>query len=100
MTADQVSAAHPAVVAGVSAVVAECENGESPEVVVAHDADELECLLQAVGYREQGYQDVRLWIDSSLGSLKTDSARELVEAALTMTSLEWQKVYLGSSVDE
>ncbi|MFI6157687.1 HD family hydrolase [Kitasatospora sp. NPDC051170] len=94
VTADQVSAAHPAVVAGINAVVAEYENGESLEVVVAHDADKLECLLQAVEYREQGYQNVQPWIDSSLGSLKTDSARELAEAALTMTSLEWQKVYL------
>ncbi len=95
-----VSAAHPAVVTGVNAIISEYENGESLEVVVAHDADKLECLLQAVEYREQGYQNVQPWIDSSLGSLKTDSARELAEAALTMTSLEWQKVYLGSSVHE
>ncbi|MFJ9455315.1 hypothetical protein ACIRST_09575 [Kitasatospora sp. NPDC101447] len=46
-------------------------------------------------YREQGYRNVQPWIDSSLGSLKTESARVLGEAALTMTSLEWQKVYLG-----
>ncbi|GGQ68044.1 HD family hydrolase [Kitasatospora sp. NPDC004615] len=95
VTADQVSAAHPAVVAGVQAIVEEYENAESLEVVVAHDADKLECLIQAVEYREQGYQNVQPWIDSSLGSLKTESARTLAEAALTMTSLEWQKVYLG-----
>ncbi|MFF3066963.1 HD family hydrolase [Kitasatospora sp. NPDC057936] len=95
VTADQVSAAHPAVVAGVQAIVEEYENAESPEVIVAHDADKLECLIQAVEYREQGYQNVQPWIDSSLGSLKTESARTLAEAALTMTSLEWQRVYLG-----
>ncbi|WP_327070488.1 HD domain-containing protein [Kitasatospora sp. NBC_01302] len=95
VTADQVSAAHPAVTAGVQAIVEEYANSESPEVTVAHDADKLECLIQAVEYREQGYQNVQPWIDSSLGSLKTESARTLAEAALTMTSLEWQKVYLG-----
>ncbi|MFE7593021.1 HD family hydrolase [Kitasatospora sp. NPDC057512] len=94
VTADQVSAAHPAVVAGLQALVEEYENAENLEVTVAHDADKLECLIQAVEYREQGYQNVQPWIDSSLGSLKTESARALAEAALTMTSLEWQKVYL------
>ncbi|WP_369185067.1 HD family hydrolase [Streptomyces sp. Y1] len=94
VTADQVSAALPAVVAGVQAIVEEYENSESLEVTVAHDADKLECLIQAVEYREQGYQNVQPWIDSSLGNLKTDSARVLAEAALSMTSLEWQKVHL------
>ncbi|MFJ5118831.1 MULTISPECIES: HD family hydrolase [unclassified Kitasatospora] len=95
VTEDQVSAAHPAVLAGVQAIVEEYENAESLEVTVAHDADKLECLIQAVEYREQGYQNVQPWIDSSLGSLKTESARTLAEAALTMTSLEWQRTYLA-----
>ncbi|MFJ7243760.1 HD family hydrolase [Kitasatospora sp. NPDC098652] len=94
VTSDQVSAAHPAVTDGVQRIVAEYEHGDSLEVVVAHDADKLECLLQAVEYREQGYQNVQPWIDSSLAGLKTESARQLAEAALTMTSLEWQQVYL------
>jgi len=58
------------------------------------DADKFECLIQAVEYRGQGYRNVQPWIDSSLDKLKTESARALAEAALTMTSLEWQKVYL------
>lgn len=94
VTADQVSAAHPAVAAGISRVVDEYENGDSLEVVVAHDADKLECLLQAVEYREQGYANVQNWIDTSKASLKTASAQELAEAALRMTSVEWQQTYL------
>ncbi|MFE9566906.1 HD family hydrolase [Streptomyces sp. NPDC006692] len=94
VTADQVSAAHPAVTAGVQRIVEEYETGDSPEVVVAHDADKLECLIQAVEYREQGYQNVQNWIDTSLASLKTASAKELAEAALNMPSLEWQQTYL------
>ncbi|NJP44723.1 HD domain-containing protein [Actinacidiphila epipremni] len=94
VTADQVSAAHPAVAAGIGRVVDEYENGDSLEVVVAHDADKLECLLQAVEYREQGYANVQNWIDTSKASLKTASAQELAEAALNMTSVEWQQTYL------
>ncbi|WP_153814504.1 HD domain-containing protein [Streptomyces sp. SUK 48] len=94
VTADQVSAAHPAVQAGAQRIVEEYENGDSPEVTCAHDADKLECLLQAVGYREQGCADVQPWIDSSLAALRTPSARTLAEAALDMTSIERQQTYL------
>lgn len=94
VTADQVSAAHPDVAAGIVRVVAEYEKGDGIEVVVAHDADKLECLLQAVEYREQGYANVQNWIDTSRAALKTASAQALAEAALTMTSVEWQRTYL------
>ncbi|WP_442785677.1 HD domain-containing protein [Actinacidiphila sp. DG2A-62] len=94
VTADQVSAAHPAVAAGINRVVEEYETGDSLEVIVAHDADKLECLLQAVEYREQGHSNVQNWIDTSLAALKTASAHQLANAALKMTSVEWQQTYL------
>lgn len=94
VTADQVSAAHPAVREGAQRIVEEYENGDSLEVICAHDADKLECLIQAVEYREQGYSNRQGWIDSSLQKLKTASAQALAEAALNMTSVEWQKTYL------
>lgn len=94
VTADQVSAAHPAVASGVQRIVDEYENGDAIEVVVAHDADKLECLVQAVEYREQGCSIVQNWIDTSLASLKTASAQALAEAALNMPSIEWQQTYL------
>jgi putative hydrolases of HD superfamily len=94
VTADQVSAAHPAVKAGAQRIVEEYENGDSLEVICAHDADKLECLVQAVEYREQGCSNVQPWIDSSLSKLKTASALALAEAALNMTSIEWQQTYL------
>ncbi|RAJ62934.1 putative hydrolase of HD superfamily [Streptomyces sp. PsTaAH-130] len=94
VTADQVSAAHPAVQAGAQRIVEEYENGDSPEVTCAHDADKLECLLQAVEYREQGCANVQPRIDSSLAALRTPSARTLAEAALDMTSIERQQTYL------
>lgn len=94
VTADQVSAAHPAVREGIQRIVEEYENSSSLEVLVAHDADKLECLVQAVEYREQGHQNVQNWIDTSLNNLKTASAQALAEAALNMTSVDWQKTYL------
>jgi putative hydrolase of HD superfamily len=94
VTEDQVSAAHPAVRAGARRIVDEYENGDSLEVVCAHDADKLECLIQAVEYREQGYVNVEGWIETSRANLKTASAQALAEAALTMSSVEWQQTYL------
>lgn len=95
VTADQVSAAHPAVRDGVQRVVAEYEAKETPAALVARDADKLECLVQAVEYRAQGNTLVQDWIDTSLNSLKTPSARALAEAALVMSPLEWRRTYLG-----
>ncbi|BAU85124.1 metal dependent phosphohydrolase [Streptomyces laurentii] len=95
VTEDQVSAAHPAVRDGVRRVVGEYEAKETRESVVARDADKLECLVQAVEYRAQGYALVQDWIDTSLSSLRTDSARELAEAALTMSPLEWRRTFLN-----
>ncbi|MET9557848.1 HD domain-containing protein [Streptomyces sp. NPDC006645] len=75
-------------------MVEEYENGDSLEVICAHDADKLECLIQAVEYREQGHLNVQGWIDSSLQKLKTASAQALAQAALDMTSVELQKTDL------
>lgn len=94
VTADQVSSAHPAVKAGAQRIVQEYEHGDSMEAICAHDADKLECLLQAVEYREQGCANVQPWIDTSIAKLKTASAQNLAEAALNMTSIEWQQTYL------
>jgi putative hydrolase of HD superfamily len=94
VTADQVADCPPAVADGIRAVVDEYEHGDGLETLIAHDADKLECLIQAIEYREQGYQNTQPWIDSSRSKLKTSSAVALAEAALTMTSIQWQNTYL------
>ncbi|SPE53030.1 hypothetical protein SNS2_1885 [Streptomyces netropsis] len=95
VTADQVSQAHPAVAAGVQAVVHEYENGDSLDVMVARDADKLECMIQGLEYLEQGYGKAQEWVDSTRAKLKTPSAIALAGAAQGMSSLEWQRVYLS-----
>jgi 5'-deoxynucleotidase YfbR-like HD superfamily hydrolase len=94
VTADQVADAHPAVASGIRAVVEEYENGDSVEVLVAHDADKLECMIQGLEYLEQGYRNAREWVDSTRAKLKTASAIELADAAQNMSSAEWQRTYL------
>ncbi|MGC5009387.1 HD domain-containing protein [Streptosporangium sp. DT93] len=89
VTADQVRGV-PAVVAEmVSGAVGEYEEKTSLEAVCARDADKLECLIQAVEYREQGHQNVQPWIDSSLAALQTASAKRLADEVLSTGSLEW-----------
>ncbi|MBC3983492.1 HD domain-containing protein [Streptomyces buecherae] len=94
VTKDQLADAHPAVAAGIQAVVEEYEHGDSLEVLVAHDADKLECMIQGLEYLEQGYSNAREWVDSTRAKLKTASAIELANAAQNMSSVDWQRTYL------
>jgi putative hydrolase of HD superfamily len=63
----------------------------SKEAIVAHDADKIECLIQAREYQLQGFHDVRAWIDSSLRGLKTESAKRLGAACLETDPGTWWK---------
>jgi putative hydrolase of HD superfamily len=58
----------------VSGAVGEYEEKTSLEVVCARDADKLECLIQAIEYREQGHQNVQPWIDSSGALMDTPAS--------------------------
>lgn len=89
VTADQVAAAPESVQTTVLDAVGEYEAGQTPEAIVARDADKLECLVQAVEYRHQGNASMQRWIDSSLAAIKTESARHLAEAALSGQPLGW-----------
>ena len=78
-----------AVLEGADPQRAEYEAGQTPEARRARDADKLECLLQAREYADQGHQNLQPWIDSSLASLRTATAREIAAEALTQNSLDW-----------
>ena len=73
----------------IRSAVTEYENGETPEARCARDADKLKCLLQARKYEDQGYRNVQPWIDSSVASLHTPSAKQLAHEALAQNSLDW-----------
>lgn len=70
--------------------VLEYETSETVEARCAKDADRLECLMQAVEYREAGYQRVDGWIESSLARIQTSFGRRLAEAALRTSPLAWR----------
>jgi putative hydrolases of HD superfamily len=89
VTAEQTRGLPPTVADLVSGSVAEYEDKASPESRCARDADKLECLIQAVEYREQGNQNIQPWIDSSLAALRTPSAKRLAEEVLRTRSLDW-----------
>lgn len=88
VTADQVSGMPEGLARLIGGAEAEYEAMESAEARCAKDADKLECLLQAVEYREQG-TDTQAWIDTSLAALRTDSAQRLAKLALDRSPLSW-----------
>lgn len=89
VTADQTRGLPEPVAAMIGGAVAEYEGEASAEAVCARDADKLECLIQAVEYREQGNRNTQPWIDTSLAQLQTSSARRLADEILGTGSLEW-----------
>ncbi|MEV5386113.1 HD domain-containing protein [Streptomyces sp. NPDC052721] len=95
ITADQ-CAGMPAVLAdAVKELVTEYEAKESPEALCARDADKLECMIQGVEYRDQGYANVQRWIDNSRGRIVTKSGQALADAVLETRSLDWLRSALG-----
>ncbi|WP_369032341.1 HD domain-containing protein [Streptomyces adonidis] len=95
VTADQVAGMPEVLASAVREIVAEYEAKESPEAICARDADKLECMIQGVEYKAQGYENAQRWIDNSRGRLVTKSANELADAVLVTGSLEWLRAALG-----
>lgn len=60
-------------------LVAEYETNETTEARLAHDADKIETLLQAIEYESRGY-DAAAWRETSLAALRTAAGRRLAEA--------------------
>lgn len=94
VTEDQTNGLPAAAAEHIRSLVADYENGDSLEVDCAHDADKLECLFQAIEYRDTGHQNVTGWIDSSRKKLRTKSAERLADAAVAMSSQEWHNAIM------
>jgi putative hydrolase of HD superfamily len=89
VTAEQTRGLPPAVADMICGSVAEYEDKTSLEARCARDADKLECLVQAIEYREQGNQNIQPWIDSSLAAIQTPSGKKLADELLRTRSLDW-----------
>jgi putative hydrolases of HD superfamily len=70
-------------------LIRKMERNDTLEAALAHDADALECLIQACEYRSRGYQDVQDWIDSSLNKLKSQTAHEIARDCLDNPPSSW-----------
>jgi putative hydrolase of HD superfamily len=91
VTADQTAHLPKAAAQAIRSAVAEYEGKTTAEARCAHDADKLECLIQAVEYRAAGSTSVQAWIDSSFASLSTATAKRIAAAALTTSTLVWRE---------
>ena len=90
ITADQTAALPDRSRSLVREAVDEYETRLSAEALCAKDADKLEMLLQALEYRDVGVQRVDEWIESAQKGLKTETARKIAEAALTLSPMSWR----------
>jgi putative hydrolase of HD superfamily len=73
----------------------EWELGESPEALVARDADLLECLIQAREYQAQGCSSVQEWINNTASRLQTNSAKAIARACMEGDPKEWWHLLSG-----
>jgi len=89
VTSDQIRLLPSLIAAMIQGAVTEYEAGGILEARCARDADKLECLLQAREYEDQGHRNLQPWIDSSITSLHTPSAKQLAHEALATNSLDW-----------
>jgi putative hydrolase of HD superfamily len=99
VTADQVTGMPEALASTVRDLIAEYEARESPEAICARDADKLECMLQGIEYKSQGYELAQRWIDNSRARLTTKTAIELADQLLSMGPLEWLRAVMGERPD-
>ncbi|WP_424211176.1 HD domain-containing protein [Streptomyces sp. BI20] len=95
VTADQVAGMPELLASTIRELVAEYEAKESPEAECARDADKLECLLQGIEYRAQGYTHAQRWIDNSRARLTTETGRRLAEELLEQDPLDWLRAAVG-----
>lgn len=95
VTVDQTAGMPEVLARAVQATVAEYEAKETPEALCARDADKLECLLQGIEYRAQGYESAQRWIDNSYGRLTTTTATALADELLSMGPLDWLRAVMG-----
>jgi putative hydrolase of HD superfamily len=91
ITAEQTADLPDAARKTVQEAVTEYEAQQTAEARCARDADKLECMIQAIEYRDAGYVSVQGWIDSSRDALCTHTARRIANGALHTLPLAWRR---------
>jgi len=62
---------------------------ETPEAIIARDADILECLIQAKEYYEQGFSQAAKFLKKAPDFLRSKSARKLWKKAQKVKLNDW-----------
>jgi 5'-deoxynucleotidase YfbR-like HD superfamily hydrolase len=76
-------------------LIGEYEDRESLEAQCARDADKLECMLQGIEYRSQGYASAQRWIDNSRARIQTKTGQRLADLLLSHDPIDWLRRGLG-----
>ena len=95
VTANQVAALPGDAAKAVQALTAEYEANETIEARLAHDADKLETLLQAVEYQAQGFE-AQPWRDTSVEALRTEAGQLLAQAIGQADPHTWWSAFAAS----
>ncbi len=67
----------------------EHDEQETPESIIARDADILECLIQAKEYTDLGFQSAKKFFKQAPDHLKTKSAKKLWNSTASWKSNTW-----------
>lgn len=70
-------------------LLAEYREEASREAIIAHDADQLELLLQLVENRDAGASEAMSWVPFVLKRLRTSCARKLAQRIVDGDSTRW-----------
>ena len=70
-------------------LLAEYRAEETPESIIAHDADQLEMLLELKEHIDKGVTGASDWTPFVLRRLRTDNARDLARRILDGDSASW-----------
>ncbi|MGW0748400.1 HD domain-containing protein [Streptomyces sp. NPDC002587] len=95
VTADQTAGMPDVLASTIRELVAEYEGKDSPEALCARDADKVECMLQGIEYKAQGYAAAQRWIDNSRARLTTETGRRLADELLGQGTLDWLRAAMG-----
>lgn len=87
--AEQVTRLPQEMAAIICTLLGEYEERDTLEGRIAHDADSLECLIQAREYQACGYADAQDWVTGCYASLQTESARRLADSCMQTDPQEW-----------
>jgi putative hydrolases of HD superfamily len=94
VSAHQTSAMPAEVSAAFQALTAEYEATETVESQLAHDADKIETLLQAIEYQSRGF-DTGPWRETSLAALRTKTGQQLAQA-IGQANARWWSAFAAS----